>query len=524
MIFGLRSLARACAFISLLLPLAAQAQDKPKVTLRALDGGISVTGLLIAFDGANYEIATQLGTMAFAADQVLCEGAACPTPEAAPGAAGRLTLAIGDDLNPGLVPLLIESYAASTRSALVRSLDPSGNLSFRMDGAQQTEIATLPQQAGFAFNAMSQGRADITITQARPTADAVAVAALGPVGRLDDPANQHIIGLDALSVVVSAANTVRAITPAQIADIFSGRIANWSALGGPNAPIKPVITGVETGLGTRVAEAFLEGRSIVATAQFAETAAEVADRVAKDRYAIGITTYSNQRSAVALAIAGECGLRHRPTPAAIATETYPYTERVLAYSGAAGNSDAAAGLLEFLQKDAGQRALGDAGYVGQRVATLSLDAQGQRFIAAMQAHDSRATRTTFRALLEEVSMAERLTPTFRFVKGGAGLDQKAQSDVIRLARYISDRDLRGSELLFIGFTDDQGASARNRKLSVARAGAVRDQVLALLEPEQRESLATDVKGFGEIAPLACNDTARGQATNQRVEIWLRPKG
>lgn len=494
--------------------------DETPITLRALDGGVAISGLLTNFDGLTYTVATQLGEMVLEADQVACEGASCPETEAT---AETISLAIGDDLTPGLVPLLVESYAAAAQSTLVRSLDATGNLGFRLSGQNPSRISTLPQTAGFTFNAMAEGRADITLTRYRPTADVIAVASLGNIGRLDDPANQQIVGLDALSVVVSPANPVRALSPDQIADIFAGRIANWSAVGGPNAPIRPIITDPDMAFSQRVSEAMFGGGGVAATAQIAGSIAEVSDNVAADRYAIGVTTFAHMRGAAPVSLHMACGLTLAPTAAAIMTETYPYSERVLAYSAPQQSKEDVASLLAYIQSDAAQDAVTDAGLVGQRIATLSLDAQGQRFVSAMLANAKRDQAKALRDFLSEIEQADRLTPTFRFLPGGSDLDLKAEADVDRLARYINSRDFSSRELLFVGFTDSVGSTTRNRKLSQSRAELVKNQVLARIDPTIRANLSVTTMGYGEIAPIACNDSAHGQAANRRVEIWVRPR-
>lgn len=45
------------------------------------------------------------------------------------------------------------------------------------------------------------------------------------------------IGIDALAIVVNAANPIAGLTKAQLVDIYSGKINNWKALGGPDRPL-----------------------------------------------------------------------------------------------------------------------------------------------------------------------------------------------------------------------------------------------------------------------------------------------
>lgn len=60
---------------------------------------------------------------------------------------------------------------------------------------------------------------------------------------------EHIVALDGVAIVVNPKNTVTDLTVEQIAQIFTGEIANWSELGGVNAPI--AVYGREAGSGTR---------------------------------------------------------------------------------------------------------------------------------------------------------------------------------------------------------------------------------------------------------------------------------
>ena len=60
--------------------------------------------------------------------------------------------------------------------------------------------------------------------------------------------------IDGVALVVNPANKVRAITAQQAQDIFAGKITNWKALGGADAPI--TVYTREDGSGTR--EVFVE--------------------------------------------------------------------------------------------------------------------------------------------------------------------------------------------------------------------------------------------------------------------------
>jgi phosphate transport system substrate-binding protein len=61
---------------------------------------------------------------------------------------------------------------------------------------------------------------------------------------------EHIIARDAIAVIVNPENPVNELTLKQISDIYSGKITNWSELGGDDRPI--VKLSRETNSGTHV--------------------------------------------------------------------------------------------------------------------------------------------------------------------------------------------------------------------------------------------------------------------------------
>ncbi len=72
-----------------------------------------------------------------------------------------------------------------------------------------------------------------------------------------------------------------------------------------------------------------------------------------------------------------------------------------------------------------------------------------------------------------------------------------------------------------GHTDDRGKADSNRKLSQARAEAVRDYLVK----QGVEAARLEAKGFGPDRPVASNKTEKGRATNRRVEFVITsPEG
>lgn len=68
---------------------------------------------------------------------------------------------------------------------------------------------------------------------------------------IDEGLKENLVAVDGIAVCVDSSNTVSGLTRSQLADIYTGSIVNWSAVGGRDAPI--VVVGREAGSGTRSA-------------------------------------------------------------------------------------------------------------------------------------------------------------------------------------------------------------------------------------------------------------------------------
>ncbi|WP_028893550.1 phosphate ABC transporter substrate-binding protein [Syntrophorhabdus aromaticivorans] len=99
--------------------------------------------------------------------------------------------------------------------------------------------------------------------------------------------NQIIICYDGISIVVHPQNPVNTLTLKNVRDIFSGKIRNWSELGGLNRDIDAVTR--EEGSGTRGSfeELVMQGTEISDRIMVQDSNGSVKEVVATDPYAIG---------------------------------------------------------------------------------------------------------------------------------------------------------------------------------------------------------------------------------------------
>ena len=154
-------------------------------------------------------------------------------------------------------------------------------------------------------------------------------------------------------------------------------------------------------------------------------------------------------------------------------------------------------------------------FIDQKPETVAFKDQGARIAYALNAADEDFDIEVMRALITDVSQAARLTTTLRFQTGSFVLDAKSLGDVDRLARLLRSDDYKNRQVLLLGFADSVGGFESNQILSEQRA----QTVAAALRKAKFTGAIT--KGYGELAPVACNDTPENRNFNRRVEVWIK---
>jgi OOP family OmpA-OmpF porin len=100
------------------------------------------------------------------------------------------------------------------------------------------------------------------------------------------------------------------------------------------------------------------------------------------------------------------------------------------------------------------------------------------------------------------------------------LKPAGQAELQRLGAEIRSQGVTVGDINVIGHTDSVGTDEYNMKLSLRRAGAVRD----FLVSQGVNPGLIDVVGMGKRQPVASNATAEGRALNRRVEVQVGTKG
>ena len=106
-----------------------------------------------------------------------------------------------------------------------------------MEANKGTTFTYNPTGSGSGIQAVSEGRCDIGLSSRALKDDEKATL------------TETVVALDGIAMIVNPENPVSDLTVEQIADIYTGKITNWSEVGGNDAEI--VLIGREAGSGTR---------------------------------------------------------------------------------------------------------------------------------------------------------------------------------------------------------------------------------------------------------------------------------
>ncbi|MFI9030588.1 OmpA family protein [Streptomyces sp. NPDC053560] len=100
-----------------------------------------------------------------------------------------------------------------------------------------------------------------------------------------------------------------------------------------------------------------------------------------------------------------------------------------------------------------------------------------------------------------------------FGKDSAKLSDVANDRIRQIAEEIKKQ--QATNVTVAGYTDDLGSSEHGLKLSKERADAVQQQ---LNEDLDGSAITFEIRGYGEDAPVASNDSEDGRKKNRRVEV------
>lgn len=514
--------ARAAIFAALSFwGCALVAQD---VTLTSPDGGVELSGTLLGFDGEFYRIETIFGELTVDGSGVLCDGPACPNLQ---DFVAEVAISGSSTMGAVLMPALIEGFALRNDYTVSREpLEPVGFTYELRDADTRKPVARFYIQAsttdeGFADLLANDADIVMALREIRPEERQRAREA--GMGDMTDANRSRVLALDAMVPVVSPSNPVDRISPQALAQVFGGRITNWQALGGADAPITLHLPGPRTGLGQSVEDKIMGPARL----SFADgiirhdRAGDVVDAVLADPFAIGIASFAETGNTRALTLTGACGFSLSAQRATIKTEDYPLTAPMFLYVPARRLPKVARELLAFMRSASAQIVIRRAGFIDQAPEEVSINDQGYRFANAVTSAGPEVSLEELQRMTRTLYGMSRLTTSFRFEAGSVRLDAQSRSNVQQLARALEQGRYDARQMLLVGFSDGDGPATANRDISLRRADAVRRALVAAAETANFDRIDMGVDAFGEALPMACDDSAWGRQANRRVEVWVR---
>lgn len=406
---------------------------------------------------------------------------------------------IGVKLAPSLAQAFLQQMGATQVKVVPGSASGVETVQGILPGATSPSAIEIDGRANWvAFDRLADGSCDIGMSARRIKQEEI--TKLPFMGDMTASSNEHVLALDGIAILVNSANPVAFLTTEQLAGIFSGAITDWSQVSNTKGTIVLYAPFANSATEDGFRSLVLGGGTVAPGVKRTKDMASIATAVVADRMGIGFVGSGFVGSARAVPVSERGTAALLPNHMTIATEDYPLARRLYLYTPANPANHYVRPFVDFAVSNRGQEVVAAAGFVPQNV------------VAQEKATKPENAPPEYNRLTRG---AGRLSLDFRFLPGGAVLDNKAIADINRVVDFMGDLGYGGNNILLFGFADSTGNPQLNVDLSQARAYAVADEF------KQRGLKPGLVKGFGYYLPVASNDTAEGRQKNRRVEIWLK---
>ena len=405
---------------------------------------------------------------------------------------------IGANLGPALVQAMLAQQGLHDIHSVPASPPNEHSIVGTDASGQQVRVDVAAHGSGTGFAALKAGKADL-VASSRPIKDRELVE-LEALGDLKSPDAEQIIAIDGLAIILHPGNPLNQLNTEQLAQIFSGQISTWEALGGITGPIHLYARDEQSGTWEIFKELVLSrtGNPLSHTAQRFESSEQLSDAVSNDPQGIGFIGLPYIRAAKPVAIVDGLSQPMLPLNSLIASEDYPLSRRLYFYLPPATSNPWARALISFTQSAQGQAIVAQNGFVAQSVQATSV---------TPGAHMPRDYQTL-------TTQAQRLSVNFRFEEGSASLDNKARQDLLRVADYLKANGKLDRQVTLVGFGDAKDDPERAQLLSKLRAMAVRRELV------KSAVVLREIRGYGAQMPVAANTEDEGRIKNRRVEVWV----
>ena len=212
-----------------------------------------------------------------------CAGTTAPEVTAAPTTAA--TAAPTAVPETSAAPKVLSGTVATDGSTSMEKVIGALSEAF-MEANGNVTVTYNPTGSGTGIQAVQEGRCDIGLSS-RGLKDEEKASGL----------KETVLAYDGIAVIVNPANPVEDLTLEQIADIYTGKITNWSELGGADSEI--VCIGREGGSGTRSGfEEIVDVKDLCQYRQELSSTGDVIATVAQNPGTIGYASLASVKDTV----------------------------------------------------------------------------------------------------------------------------------------------------------------------------------------------------------------------------------
>jgi len=177
------------------------------------------------------------------------------------------------------------------------------------------------------------------------------------VSRKVDPV-AHVVAMDGIAVIVNTSNPVSKLSLAQLKNIYTGKVSNWSQLGGENKELVVISRDVASGTYECFSKLALKKARVRPDALLQASNAAVLSTVKRTKGAIGYVGMGYLSSDVkGLSVDGV-----RPSIETVQKGTYPISRPLFMYTNGKPKG-LAKDFIDFVLSEDGQRIVGKQGFV-----------------------------------------------------------------------------------------------------------------------------------------------------------------
>lgn len=505
-----------------------------EITLHARDSALVISGELVSSDQGAWVVAVpDVGNLTLNSEFFECVRGPCEDSQVTrspvsipPGVPLSTTWVGGSAIGTEVMPRLIKAFAASVSATVTTKVGADvRNLEFTLHGADGRLVGRINvnrqgEQAGLA--ALAKGDADV-VWGRRPILPDGAATDATTAADVPLTVERHAWAQDALTVLVAKDNPVVSLSLDDIAKIFAGQIEDWGELGLPPGKINVYAPSSEMGTWAQFDSQVLKPRDLALTSEATRLthATQWSDRVAADRYGIGVSPLAYVRHAKAIKVAMSCGLVAAPSLFAAKAGEYPLVGQLYFYSAAPLKNPLAAALLAFATSREAQPILKAARLIDRDPEVVQFGDQAARIAAVSDASSRSSSLALLQSLFEGTREAQRLSITFRFDSAETKLDAQGLNDIVKLALLVASREASGKSVMLLGFADSVGSYQSNLSVAGGRAASVYNALLRVLGTALPKDTSIKHSAYGALAPVSCEETTLERAPNRRVEVWIR---